>query len=63
MCLENLSPKEIGFGRSFYYYGYSSSDLTKLLMKSLKKVKKMNKLHLYNIFEQKKRASELWRIW
>ena len=47
----------MGSGRSFYYYGYGSWDLTKkiLLMKPLKGVeKKINKLHLYKIFQQKK---------
>ena len=41
-CLENSSPKEMGSGRSFYYYAYGSWDLVKknLLMKPLKGVEK-----------------------
>ena len=46
----------MGSGRSFYYYGYGSWDERKNFFSwnPLRETNKINKLHLYNIFQQKK---------
>ena len=54
--LENSSPKEMGSGRSFYYYAYGSWDLTKtiLLTKPLKGVEKNKSIASVYNFSTKK---------